>query len=213
MQDISDRVSNLSLSSGSSGPQTNGHAPAGQTIIGIDFGTTFTSCSYSYVGAALSGNERPFVNDIKAWPSFPGKDEGNIPSKLYYMIDPATKKFVSIEGERQMDWGLRNLSVARRESIRLKFPKLEMHEFEWFKLHLKVDFSNMDAEHRRDFERERRLKQLPPNITALEAATDFLRCVINDIEKNLRIYLTERVPESTHFVYLQPHRFKHALTR
>lgn len=202
MQELNGRVSNLSISTGSSGTQANGHAPAGQTIIGIDFGTTFTSCSYSYVSGSLAGNEKPLVNDIKAWSSFPGKNEGNIPSKLYYMIDPTTRRYLPIEGERQIDWGLRSLSVAQRENIRLKYPKLEMQEFEWFKLHLKVDFSNMDAEHRQDFERERRLKQLPTNITALEAATDFLRCIITDIEKNLRIYLSERDPEATHFVYV-----------
>lgn len=159
----------------------NDNVGGGRMIVGVDFGTTFTSCSFTFLqpGRNIDNVE---INSIKTWESFGGKLEANVPSKLYYMVDPISETYSKVGNERQVFWGFGPSTKETTEKLRLH-PELKLTMFEWFKLHLKIDFEGIETERRKEFERERQAKRLPPNLTPLEAATDFLRCFIGDVEK------------------------------
>ncbi|KAK9451645.1 uncharacterized protein V1518DRAFT_389589 [Limtongia smithiae] len=136
-------------------------APKNMLIVGIDFGTTYSGVAYVWATGNKAQDLKP--NPITEWIGQGNMTQAKIETVLYY------DKNGNVVG-----WAL-DSDKCFNGAGHLKPGIFKAH---WFKMHLQADTAN-------SYISTRDLPQLPPNMTAVDVAADYLTLLREAIDKEL----------------------------
>lgn len=133
-------------------------------IIGIDFGTTFSSCCYYARASEKAPFRKEGVQQITQWAGQGALE--NIPSQILY------------EGQRVIAWG----EMPESES----FDRPNSLLVKWFKLHLKRSSELISGPYNEGLQSSRIFYPLPAGMKAGAVVTDYLKRLRLEILESLR---------------------------
>lgn len=140
-----------------------------ECIIGIDFGTTFSSCCYYARDSEKAVFRKDGLQQIIQW----GVDQGtleNIPSQLLY------------DGNKVISWG--NIP----ESEPLAHPNSLL--VKWFKLHLKTSSELISGPYNQGLQSSRTSYPLPMGMRVRQVITDYLYrlriAILDSLDRQLK---------------------------